>query len=152
MVSVHRDGGEPASTPSRVSHAQRQRALRNAEIRTLLKLGRMTNQQIANRTDVSVRTVVRIKRDARLTGKGRHQSLTTEQRTRAECLLADGCSLRETARSIGCSDDQLRTAFPGRAWTIDQKVESEQITGLRQRTAPHIPAVARRRSKGSRHA
>lgn len=127
-----------------MSYAQRQRAKRHADVLTLIKLGRMTTQQIAYRMDVSTKLVERIKKDAGLTGRDRHSPLTTEQRARAECLLADGCSQVETARSVGCTTAQLRHTFPGRAWSLADKTDHENSTGLRQRTKPQLGRRTRR--------
>lgn len=116
-----------------MSYAQRQRAERNAEILRLVKLGRLSTAQIARQTRVSPAVVARVCREAGI-ASGKPMPLTTEQLARAECLFADGVSRNEVARTLGCSRAQLSRAFPGQAWTVDEKVEFEHITGLRKHT------------------
>lgn len=47
-------------------------------------------------------------------------SLTDAQIDAARRLLDEGCSIRETARSIGATRDAVGKAFPGRGWTYSQ--------------------------------
>lgn len=128
------------------SYAERQRAARDAEIAKLVRLG-WTNVRIARRMEVSERLVSRVRKDAGLEAQ-RRAPITTEQRARAECLLADGASQAEVARSVGATRDQIRRAFPGHAWTREQMTEGEHATGIRAHTAPVIRRSRRRDQPG----
>jgi DNA invertase Pin-like site-specific DNA recombinase len=125
-----------------MTYAARKRAQRDADIETLLRLGRMTHVQIARRMDVSVKTVERVKRDIGMIRGGVRATsrppLTDEQRARAQAMLADGCSQAEVARTLGASRDQIRHAFKGQGWTAEQKTAAEHDTGIRKYTAPKL--------------
>lgn len=45
---------------------------------------------------------------------------TPELHERADRLLADGCSFREVARTLGCHYMTVNNRFPGRGWTYRQ--------------------------------
>lgn len=47
-------------------------------------------------------------------------TLSLDQRRQARTLLDEGCSIRETARTIGASRTAVGEAFPGRGWTYAQ--------------------------------
>jgi DNA-binding CsgD family transcriptional regulator len=111
---------------------------RDRDIIRLARLGRMTDRQIANRLDVSAKVVQRV-RAANGLGRNRHP-LTDEQRARAQSLLADGASQAEVARSVGCSKEQIRRAFPGQCWTTEQQVLAAHDTGVRAHTSPVLGA------------
>lgn len=46
--------------------------------------------------------------------------MTAEQIDAAERLLSEGCSVSETARSVGVTDMTIHKRFPGRAWSRTQ--------------------------------
>jgi methylphosphotriester-DNA--protein-cysteine methyltransferase len=76
-------------------------------------------EDIAARLKISKRSVLRYRRRAGV-AQPPPVPLTAEQLARAEHLLDDGCSVAETARTIGCSDRSVVRHFPGRAWTREQ--------------------------------
>lgn len=45
---------------------------------------------------------------------------TPDLQARAEALLDDGCSYRETARTLGVDHTTVRDHLPGRGWTRQQ--------------------------------
>lgn len=116
---------------------RRDQAQRDAEIVRLLRLpSRLTNAQIARQVRCSETIVARVKKDAGLTRQT--PPLTPEQLARAECLLADGCSRNEVARTLMVSKDQLRRAFPEARWSIEDRVFAENDTGQRAHTSPKL--------------
>jgi DNA invertase Pin-like site-specific DNA recombinase len=120
------------------TYASRQRAVRDAEILTLLRSGRLTTERIADRCGVSKEVVQRVKKQAGLTNTGRRSRLTDEQREQARRLFEDGASQAEVARTLGCAPDQLKKAFPGRSWTVAQQIENSRIIGTRERMTPQL--------------
>ena len=51
---------------------------------------------------------------------GRRQQWTATMHQTAARLLADGCSYRETARTLGVSHSTVMHYLPGRGWTPTQ--------------------------------
>lgn len=50
-------------------------------------------------------------------------SWTPELHARADALLTDGASYRETSKTLGCSRAALAKRFPGRGWTMEQRAD-----------------------------
>lgn len=85
--------------------------------------------QISQLLGVHERTVQRYRQKRGLT-KQYVKPLSEDQKLRAAVLLDDGASAAEAARTVGCSDQAIRRAFPGRAWTRQQV--SEYISATRR--------------------
>ncbi|QPX62193.1 helix-turn-helix DNA binding domain protein [Mycobacterium phage Indlovu] len=116
---------------------RRDQNARDAEIRRLAALpSRLTNAQIARQVRCSETIVSRVRREAGLAKVT--PPLTAQQLARAECLLADGCSRNEVARTLGVSSHQLRRAFPEARWSTEERVFAENDTGQRARTSPQL--------------
>jgi DNA invertase Pin-like site-specific DNA recombinase len=79
----------------------------------------MTGEDIAARLGVTRRSVQRYRVRAGVSGPA-PIPLTPQQIARAAQLLDDGCSICETARTIGCSEGTIARRFPGRGWTKEQ--------------------------------
>lgn len=75
---------------------------------------------IARLVGCSERTVGRVRVKAGI-AKPRVPALTVEQVAQAECLLNDGASYAEAARTVGCSPTALQDRFPGRGWDGAQR-------------------------------
>ena len=91
---------------------------RRHQVEALTRQGHSA-EHIANILGVSAMTVIR---DRRATGIGQTppQPLTAEQVDQARRLLDDGCSYRETARTVECSQSALHRRFPGKGWTLSE--------------------------------
>jgi DNA invertase Pin-like site-specific DNA recombinase len=74
---------------------------------------------IAARLKISKRSVMRYRHRAGVS-QPPLPPLTAEQVARAQQLLDDGCSIAETARTIGCSETAIARRYPGRGWTREQ--------------------------------
>jgi DNA-binding CsgD family transcriptional regulator len=78
--------------------------------------------EIAVRLGITGRSVQRYRRRAGVElPAGRR--LTPAQLAHAGRLLDDGCSMNETARTIGCTAHTIARHFPGRGWTRAQTIE-----------------------------
>lgn len=79
----------------------------------------LTVRQIAERLDVTTRTVWRYKHDLGLTVPN-PAPLPPERWVEAEQLLDEGAPYAEVARTIGCEWHAVKERFPGRGWTRTQ--------------------------------
>ena len=77
---------------------------------------------IAERIGVSPGTVYRIQRQYGLLC-GSRRPFTDDELEQAEAMLSDGCSIAETARTLGRSTTVVWRRFRGRGWTREQVIE-----------------------------
>ena len=74
---------------------------------------------IAVRLGISSRTVTRHRSRLGI-ARTAPPRLTQEQENLMQALVDDGCSVREIARTIGCSDTAVSRRHPDAAWTRTQ--------------------------------
>lgn len=95
----------------------------------------MSAQQIAERFGVSSRTVVRWRNRMHLGHIPRHEPHPPEDREVARRLLDDGCSISETAKTVGVSRPTIRRWFPDATpWTKQQASQHAAFTRRMNRT------------------
>jgi|SRR5690349_8845768 len=116
---------------------RRDQEARDAEIVRLAKLF-VPTARIARVVRCSPEIVRRVKKAHGIDQTAHMPPLTTAQLARAETLLADGCSRNEVARTLGCSKDQLRRAFPEARWSIEERRQAEHDTGQRAKNSPQL--------------
>lgn len=95
----------------------RSRVERDEVIAELTAAG-VTVREMAERLHVTVRTVSR-SRGRTKCGAAPAIPMTDDEHTRALAMLEDGCSYKETARTIGRSLITIRKHYPGYGWTVE---------------------------------
>lgn len=95
-----------------------------------------TAAQIADRLGIAKRTVQRYRARAGI-AQTRAPLATPAQIEQARALLADGCSIREAARTVGLSSHCIRRNIPeAQPWTFQQcGTNSRFIHAARKATA-----------------
>lgn len=74
--------------------------------------------QAAGKLGVTERTIHRIKAELGVRhGPPPNPRKTPEELRQIEELLEDGCSYKETARTLRINEQTIRRNFPGRGWT-----------------------------------
>lgn len=97
------------------------RKISGERIVEMTRLG-MSASQIAEIVGCSDRTVVRVRAREGIAGHC-PPPLSAEKVSAAEEMLTDGCSIRETARTLGVSYESVHRRFPGRGWSKSQCAE-----------------------------
>lgn len=114
-------GRPPGMTPELIAE-------REATVTTCLRMG-MTNTQIAERYNVTLRTVSRWRTRLGQNGRPAVTKHTQSEHDHALYLLDEGASFADVARTIGVSRRTIYRWFPDREpWTRSQVVEHISMT------------------------
>jgi len=92
-------------------------------------------KEIAERLDVSMRTVYRARKLTH-TAKPSCRRFTPEEIEIVEAMFADGCSYHEIGRTLGRFDATIRQKWPGRGWTHEQIFEWQSFYARNRKAMP----------------